>query len=96
MIEYLHPHITSIFQEILTRCVQKYNLAVVHMAPGKRARTGSRKSQSPNQGIGGRSPRVEKSVADRLGESRQAVGVILASWALYELIAQRALEENHA
>jgi hypothetical protein len=92
----LYPYIISFTQEILTGCVQKYNLAIVHMAPGKRARTGSRKSQSPNQGIGERSKRSEKGGYDRLGETRQAVGVILASWALHELIAQRALEDSHA
>jgi hypothetical protein len=66
------------------------------MAPRKkRGRTGSQKSSSPNQAIADRSKRPDSDL-DRLGEWRQAVNMILASWALQELIAQRALEETHA
>jgi hypothetical protein len=92
---YSYPHTINVFQEVLIICGRVYNIAIVQMAPRKkRGRTGSQKSSGPNQGIADRSKRPDSDL-DRLGESRQAVNMILASWALRELIAQRALEETH-
>jgi hypothetical protein len=92
---YMYPHLICDFQEMLTICVQMYNIAVVQMASRKKGRIARQKTSGPLQGVANHSKTLRIG-PDRLGDSRRAVSMILASWALQELIAQRAPEASHA
>jgi hypothetical protein len=92
---YTYPQFIDYFQEILTICVLTYNIAVVQMASRKRSRIARQKPSGPLQDAANRS-RTLGTGPDRFGDSRRAVSMILASWALQELVAQRASEGTHA
>jgi hypothetical protein len=90
----MNPHHIRLFQEMLTTCVQTYIIPVVQMASRNKSRIARQKPSGPVQGATNRSKTLGTG-PDRLGESRRAVSMILASWALQELIAQRASEGTH-